>query len=248
MSAITSKQRRIAVLSGKGGVGKSSVAAMIAKVFSERGSTLILDFDICGPSITTAFGIRNSALLKTASGFQPVSVSASLALLSFGSVLKPDDAVIWRGPRKRMFLDLFFNSSSEYENVIIDTPPGISEEHSFLVDKEVEAILVTTAQNVALGDTLRSIEFCLEHRIEILGIIENMSWFECGGCAMKHFPFGRGGASALAREYSIPYLGSLRIEPELTEYLDTGRFNSEYASLKTYHDMAEILTKSGIIE
>lgn len=233
-------QRIIAVMSGKGGVGKTSVAVLVAKVLSEKYKTIILDFDICGPSVTTALGI-SGALVKTASGFKALPASKSLDALSFGSILKPDDAVIWRGPKKQVFLDLFFNSAKDYECIVVDTPPGISEEHDFLAGKGASAIIVTTPQNVALSDSQQCIEFCLDSGIDMLGVVENMSWLSCKGCAATHHPFGSRGGRLLAEEYGLGFLGELEIEPRWSELIDSGEFNEKYQELAAYRFFKERL-------
>lgn len=230
----------IAVMSGKGGVGKTSVAVMIARILAEKHKTILLDFDICGPSTTTALGVTGS-LIKTEKGFQPVKVIDGLDILSFGLVLKPDDAVIWRGPKKLVFLENFFNSAENYEYIVIDTPPGISEEHSFLINKSLSAIIITTPQNVALNDAQRCIEFCLQNQIPVIGLLENMHGLKCECCNELFYPFGSKGGQQLAQEYSINFLGSLPIEPEFSEMLDDGSFKTQYSHLYTSKIIRDIL-------
>ncbi|ELA42848.1 uncharacterized protein VICG_00163 [Vittaforma corneae ATCC 50505] len=230
----------IAVMSGKGGVGKSSVSIAIAAIVSEKYSTVLLDFDICGPSTTTALNATGS-LIKVENGFKPVSCSSTLDVLSFGSILNPSDAVIWRGPKKLMFLNLFFNSIQSYDYVIIDTPPGISEEHDFLADKGVSVIIVTTPQNISLNDTQRCIEFCLSRNISILGVIENMSSFRCECCGEIVHPFGSKGGKQLSDEYGLKFLCELPIEARFSGLIDAGRFKEGYKTLETCEIIRKIL-------
>lgn len=229
-------------MSGKGGVGKSSIASLVAQIISERFKTIILDFDICGPSITTAFDVSGT-LVKTENGFRPLPVSESLDVLSFGSILKPSDAVIWRGPKKQVFLELFFNSTQDYEYVIIDTPPGISEEHAFLANKGVDVLIATTPQNVALNDTQRCVEFCIDHGLNIIGIVENMAWLRCECCDTMHHPFGNKGGLLLSNEYNLNFLGQLRIEPEWSKMIDTGEFGLRYKELAAYGFFVDLFKK-----
>ena len=236
-------QRRIAVMSGKGGVGKSSVAIMVAKILSESHKTLLLDFDICGPSVITALGASGS-LVSSGEGFRPVFASESLAVLSFGSILKPEDVVVWRGPKKLLFLEKFWKSIDEFECVVIDTPPGVSEEHEFLRDKGVSALVVTTPQNVALSDTQRCIEFCINSGIPVKGLIENMSWLTCGKCSERHYPFGHKGGELLAAEYEIPVFGSLMLEPGWAASLNDGSFNTEWRRFSSCGAIREILARA----
>ncbi|KAI5169931.1 hypothetical protein PAEPH01_1109 [Pancytospora epiphaga] len=239
-------QRIIAVASGKGGVGKSSVAALIAQIISESQKTLVLDFDICGPSMTTALN-ATGALVKSAKGFVPIPVSPNLSVLSFGSILRPDDAVIWRGPKKQLFLDLFFNSSEGFDFVIVDTPPGISEEHSFLSNKDVEVIIVSTPQNMALNDTQRCIEFCQKNNMKILGLVENMSWAHCQCCNQNFYPFGNNGGRLLADEYGIQVLAQLPMETNWTETMDKGSLPTHYKSLDSCRLLRDALKSHNII-
>lgn len=236
----------IAVMSGKGGVGKSSICMMIAAVVSEKYKTLILDFDICGPSIVCATK-ADGKLVKSASGFHPVFVNKNLAVISFGLILNPDDTVIWRGAKKLGFLELFFNSIEGFDYIVIDTPPGISEEHGFLRNKNIDAILITTPQNIALNDTQRCIEFCKSSGIEIVGLIENMSYYKCENCLEKHHPFGSKGGKQLAAEYDINFLEELEIDPKWSESMDDGTFIDKYHLLKVYGPLKEILMNNGII-
>lgn len=232
--------RIIAVLSGKGGVGKSSISVAVATIFSETHKTLLLDFDICGPSIATALGITGG-LVKTEDGFKPLECKENLHVLSFGSILGPTDAVIWRGPKKLVFLDMFFKSARDYEYIVVDTPPGISEEHNFLASKGIETLIVTTPQNVSLNDTQRCIEFCLSRNIKVLGIMENMSSLKCVCCDEVFHPFGSKGGVQLADEYQIPFLCELPIEPEFTKLIDKGQILENYMDLKTFQIVRGVL-------
>lgn len=238
--------RFVCVMSGKGGVGKTSVAVMLAQILSEEHKTVIIDFDICGPSVCRALGV-NGPLIKSETGFNPVHVKDNLYAISFGSILKPDDAVIWRGAKKLIFLELFYNSAVNFDFVVIDTPPGISEEHEFLINKGIEMLAVTTPQNIALNDTQRCIEFCKINKIEILGLIENMSYLICEKCDQIHHPFGHNSGKQLADEYSLDFLGSMEIEPEWADMLDSGTFKNDYKKLKAYPKIKNILTNLKII-
>lgn len=238
----------IAVVSGKGGVGKSSVSAAISAIISEKHSTILLDFDLCGPSATAALNAVGN-LVKVENGFKPVGCGKNLDVLSFGSILSPSDAVIWRGPKKLMFLDLFFSSARDYDFVVIDTPPGISEEHAFLADKDINVIVVTTPQNISLNDAQRCIEFCQSRNIKILGVIENMSSFECECCGEVIHPFGAKGGRQLSDEYGLKFLCELPIEPRFSEMIDSGGFREEYRALETCRTIRKVLTEElGLFE
>jgi ATP-binding protein involved in chromosome partitioning len=236
----------IAVMSGKGGVGKTSVAAMIAQILSEAHRTIVLDFDICGPSVARALGVEGS-LIKTDTGFRPLSVRTHLDVLSFGSALQPTDAVIWRGAKKLVLLSLFYNSAVGYDYVVIDTPPGVSEEHEFLVDKGVRVVTVTTPQNISLSDTQRCIEFCRANSVEILGLVENMSWTRCQCCDETYHPFGSKGGRQLADEYSIRFLGELELETQWSEAVDQGASTENYKKLRSYNALKMMLSDLQIL-
>lgn len=237
----------IAVMSGKGGVGKSSVSVAIASIISEKYKTLILDFDICGPSITSILKISGS-LIKTTNGFKPIKCSERLDVLSFGSILNPDDVVIWRGPKKLIFLELFFNSINEYEYVIIDMPPGISEEHEFVSSKDLSVIFVTTPQNISLNDTQRCIEYCISKNMNMIGLIENMASFKCECCNEIFYPFGSKGGQQLADEYDLNLLCKLPIEMNFSKLIDSDKFNDSFNLMDSYQIMKSMLYNFKIIE
>lgn len=238
-------QKILVVMSGKGGVGKTSVSVIIARILAETHRVVLLDFDICGPSVTAALGV-SGALVKTENGFTPVSVCKNLDVLSFGSILEPNDVVIWRGPKKRVFLNLFLNSTADYDYIVVDTPPGISEEHLFFKDKPVEVFVVTTPQNISLNDTQRCIEFCLEKKLKIIGIIENMAEIRCECCSVVDHPFGSKGGAQLASEYHLDFLASLPIDVKLEEMMDSGSFVLEYTKSESVERVRNALFSAGI--
>ncbi|KAI5147990.1 hypothetical protein ENBRE01_0050 [Enteropsectra breve] len=223
----------LAVLSGKGGVGKTSVSAMLAMALAEKYRTLIIDFDLCGPSVYRALGAKGK-MIKDRDGFKPLNVSPGLDILSFGATLGQNDAVIWRGAKKKIFLDLFLSSAKDYDILLIDTPPGISDEHLFLAHRDINALIVTTPQNVALNDTQRCIEFCQGNAINIVGVLENMSFFECECCAEKTYIFGGQGGKSLAEEYQLNFLGEIPLSSELSECIDSDASKMRLKSLEGY--------------
>lgn len=230
---------KIAVMSGKGGVGKSSVSALVAVVLAESRRTLLLDFDLCGPSVRRGLGAEGE-VYKAEKGLVPVRVSEQLHALSMASMIKDTDSVIWRGPKKLSTLSMFLDSADGFECVVIDTPPGLSEEHRFLVGKGVCVLIVTTPQNVSLSDASKAINFCRENAIPVLGLVENMSGYRCE-CGCISNVFGANGGELLAREFEIPFLCRLEIEPMLGELLDSGRFVRECRSLDGYSRVKRVL-------
>lgn len=236
---------RIAVLSGKGGVGKSSVACLIAKILSENHKTLLLDMDLCGPSTAHILN-QKGRLLKAERGLVPSKVTPNLDLISMSLLIKDNDAVIWRAPKKISVLEMFYESVN-HDFVIYDTPPGVSEEHFFLENKTDFVFLVTTSQNVALSDSLRSIEFAKENNLKILGVLENMAGLECSKCKKVTNVFSVNGGEELAKEYSLDFLGRVSYDYKLLEITNKGNFLEECEVTDSYRIIKEILKKKEII-
>ncbi|KAL0265570.1 UNVERIFIED_CONTAM: hypothetical protein PYX00_011282 [Menopon gallinae] len=226
-------------MSGKGGVGKSVVSAMAAMALSEKGRVILLDFDICGPSICTTLGTTMKVYKGTA-GLIPASIADNLDALSMSSLIRDVDAVIWRGPKKISVLDMFFESAHDYDHVIVDTPPGLSEEHWFLRDREVKSIIVSTPQNIALSDAVVSIDFCQKNGIEILGIVENMAGLACEMCACTTNVFGSKGVERLAAQYGIRHLCSLPVDRDLIRAIDEGKLLERRGQLASYRIVQEL--------
>ena len=172
------------VLSGKGGVGKSTVSAQTAFTLAARGFQVgLLDVDICGPSIPRMLGLVGHEVHQSASGWSPVYVDDNLGVMSIGFMLPTaDDAIIWRGPRKNGLIKQFLTDVTwgELDYLIIDTPPGTSDEHLSIVQSlkatQIDgAIIVTTPQEVAMADVRKEINFCKKTGVPVLGVVENMA-------------------------------------------------------------------------
>ena len=255
----------ILVLSGKGGVGKSSVTAQLALASLYRGLRVgILDIDLCGPSIPRIFNCMDSKIIQTASGWMPIQVgegkvgdetggAASLSLMSIGFLLpNQDDAVVWRGPKKTAMINQFLQQVSwtPLDVLFIDTPPGTSDEHLSILEAlnnypNKQAILVTTPQIISLMDVERELLFCNALALSISGIIENMSGFKCEGCGQCTNVFSKGGGSALARKYGVPFLGELPIVPQVAEMFERedGDVVAEYKESELYPLINQILDR-----
>ncbi|XP_071797886.1 cytosolic Fe-S cluster assembly factor NUBP2-like [Asterias amurensis] len=224
----------ILVLSGKGGVGKSTVATQIALTLKQHGFKVgILDIDLCGPSIPRMLNVQGSDVHQCSQGWVPVYADREqrLSVMSIGFLLSSnDEAVVWRGPKKnamiKQFLsDVFWN---DLDYLIIDTPPGTSDEHITVVEglqqyKPDGAVLVTTPQAVAVGDVRRELTFCRKTGIPVLGVVENMSGYVCPHCAECSNVFSKGGGESLAKQFSIPFLGCIPLDPQLTKCAEEGR-------------------------
>ena len=184
-------KHKILVLSGKGGVGKSTVAANLAVALSKSGNKVgLLDVDIHGPSIPTMFGLQDAAITpgKTENSITPIQISENLKTMSIGFLLADkNDALIWRGPMKNSVIKQFLKDVEwgELDYLIADLPPGTGDEPLSLcqlIDDVDGAVVVTTPQEVALADVRKSINFCKKLKISVLGVIENMSGFVCPEC------------------------------------------------------------------
>ncbi|KAI9283291.1 cytosolic Fe-S cluster assembly factor NBP35 [Sporodiniella umbellata] len=234
-------QHKILVLSGKGGVGKSSFTSQLAFALAndEDCQVGVMDVDICGPSIPTIMGVVNEQIHSSNTGWQPVYVQDNLAVMSIGFMLPDkDDAVIWRGPKKNGLIKQFLRDVEwgPLDYLLVDTPPGTSDEHlslaSLMKQSGIEgAVIITTPQEVALQDVRKEIDFCKKAKIQILGLVENMSGFVCPNCHGESviFPPTTGGAEALAKEFAIPLLGKIPLDPRVAQCCDMGiSFLEEY--------------------
>ncbi|KAK6165183.1 hypothetical protein SNE40_023625 [Patella caerulea] len=224
----------ILVLSGKGGVGKSTVATQIALSLRDAGHKVgILDVDLCGPSIPKMFNVSNQDIHQCPEGWLPVFVDKeqTLGIMSISFLLdNQNDAVVWRGPKKTAMIKQFLNDVywKDMDYLIIDTPPGTSDEHITVMENLKQynpdgAILVTTPQAVAVGDVRRELTFCRKTRIPVIGIIENMSGFVCPHCSECTNIFSKGGGEALAKQSEVPFLGCIPLDPQLTQSLEEGQ-------------------------
>lgn len=227
-------KHKILVLSGKGGVGKSTVSSMLSKTLSmdPNKNVALLDIDICGPSVPRIMGLEGENVHHSGSGWSPVFVKDNLAVMSVGFLLaSPDDAVIWRGPKKNGLIKQFLRDVDwgDTDYLIVDTPPGTSDEHlsvvQYLKSSGIDgAVIVTTPQEVALLDVRKEITFCRKVDVPILGVIENMASFKCPKCqtTTRIFPPSTGGAEQMARDLQVPFLGSIPLDPRVARSCDEG--------------------------
>lgn len=223
----------IVIMSGKGGVGKSTVAANLALALSERvGSGLVgvIDADIHGPNIPKILGAEGQKPQVVAENQAlPVSVGTSrIKLVSMSFFLQSSDTpVIWRGPLKMSAIRQFLSDFEwgELEYLIIDLPPGTGDEPLSilqLIPEIAGVIIVTTPQEVALLDCQKSLSMVLQMNKPVLGVVENMSEFICPSCGQSHKIFGEGGGQKLAKKFNVDFLGSIPIDLKLREQEDTG--------------------------
>ncbi|XP_014368607.2 cytosolic Fe-S cluster assembly factor NUBP1 homolog [Papilio machaon] len=232
---LSNVKHKILVLSGKGGVGKSTLTSLLGHGLAARfpdKNIGILDADICGPSQPRMLGVRGEQVHYSGSGWSPVYVGDNLSLMSIGFLLgSPDDAVIWRGPKKNGMIKQFLSEVEwgELDYLLIDTPPGTSDEHlsavQYLSGAGLSgALVVSTPQEVALLDVRKELHFCRKLGVRVLGVVENMAVFVCPNCKSRSevFPATTGGAGAMCEELEVPLLGALPLEPLLARATDTG--------------------------
>lgn len=223
-------KHKIMVLSGKGGVGKSTVAVNIAVGLSLQDFMVgLLDVDLHGPSIPKMLGARDLRISRRPDGrMGAIKYSPNLKFLSIEPLLPSEDtAIIWRGPIKHTAIKQFIGDIDwgELDYLIIDAPPGTGDE-PLTVAKTIPdayALIVTTPQEVSLIDVRKSIRFCQKIKMRILGIVENMSGFICPHCGKPIDLFKRGGGQKLAEEYRIRFLGRIPVDPRVVDTGDTGR-------------------------
>src|ERR1041385_2868230 len=213
----------IAVASGKGGVGKSTVATNLALALHMLGRRVgLLDADIYGPSIPIMMGIHEVFDPNT-SQF-PID-KYGLKLMSMGFVVKPEQAMIWRGPMVHKYITAFLTQIpwGELDYLVIDLPPGTGDAQLTLTQTAPlsGAVIVTTPQDVSLIDARKGLEMFRQAAVPVLGIVENMSYFVAPD-GQRPTTFGHGGGEKLAREAGVPFLGDIAIEPKIAECGDQG--------------------------
>ncbi len=217
------------VLSGKGGVGKSTVAANLALGLRLRGQAVgLLDVDVHGPSIPKILGLQGQRAMGDGEKLVPSETPEGLKVMSTGLILeKEDEPIVWRGPLKAGVIKQFIGEVrwGDLDYLIVDCPPGTGDEPLSVCQliPGAEAILVTTPQQVATLDVSKSISFCNQLGMRIAGVVENMSGFTCPHCGTFTPIFKTGGGEALAKRYALPFLGKLPIATEIGESGDEGR-------------------------
>ncbi len=222
-------QHVLVVMSGKGGVGKTTVAANLAMCLAETGKKVgLLDVDIHGPNIPKMLGIEEKSVTGSELGMLPVKVNENLSVLSMALLSGARDSpIIWRGPLKmgviRQFLSEVVWGALDY--LVVDLPPGTGDEPltiAQLLSKRAGAVIVTTPQEVALLDVRKSINFAKQLNMPVAGIVENMSGFVCPHCQKDVALFKTGGGKRIAMEASVPFLGAIPFEPQIVESGDAG--------------------------
>ena len=240
-------KRTIVVMSGKGGVGKSTVAVNLAVALAQNNYKVgLIDADIHGPNIPKMLGIEGVQMMGMSDGIHPVMYYPNLKVASVAFMLQEnDDAVIWRGPLKHSLLQQFLGDLrwGELDYLVVDLPPGTGDEPlsiAHLIKNIDGAIIVSTPQDVALLDAKRTVKFAGKLNIPVRGIIENMSGFVCPHCGGITDIFKNGGGEKSAQELQVPFLGKIPLDPQVVALCDGG---SPYIEKHPTSEMALAFSK-----
>ncbi|MFC1566665.1 Mrp/NBP35 family ATP-binding protein [bacterium] len=242
-------KNKIAVMSNKGGVGKSTIAANIASSFAKKGFKVgIFDADLHGPSLLKLFGLEGKKMFSMENQILPLEAENGVQVFSVAGLMEDDkSALIWRGPLKMKFIKDFILQVDwgELDYLIIDLPPGTGDESlsicQLIPDLE-GAVLVTTPQEMSLLDVKKSITFLEKLNIPVIGMLENMSGLKCPKCN-EVIPFlGKGGGKKVANEFEILFLGELIFDPEAALLSDHGKgFFGEMFDVQIGEQFAEVI-------
>ena len=247
--------RKILVMSGKGGVGKSTVASYMALLLSLKGFKVgLLDVDLHGPSIPRLMNVQGTLEMPEENVVMPYRSSENLGIVSIEMLIgDKDTAVIWRGPLKISAIRQFISDIEwgDLDFLIVDAPPGTGDEPLTVAQTipTAEALILTTPQEVSLADVRKSINFCHQVDMKVLGIIENMSGFVCPDCGKKIDIFGSGGGTRTSAEMNVPFLGEIPLDPEMVKTGDAGKLpdlaqNSDLEINKAYDQILKKIVKA----
>jgi ATP-binding protein involved in chromosome partitioning len=241
----------ILVLSGKGGVGKSTVSTNLASALAAHGRQVgLLDLDIHGPNIPKMLGIEDQRPAVLENAMEPVHVTGKLAVMSMAFLL-PDTSspVIWRGPMKMAVIQQFLSEVNwgPLDYLIVDLPPGTGDEALSIVQLAPNvqgAVIVTTPQDIAVLDAVKAVKFIEKLELPVIGIIENMSGMVCPHCGDTVDLFGRGGGEKAARELGVPFLGAIPLDPAMVKAGDEGRpYVLRHADTPTWKAVDAVMEK-----
>ncbi len=246
-------KNKIIVMSGKGGVGKTSTAVNLSIALASAGHKVgLIDVDLHGPDVPRMLGIEGRPEFNSNKKLSPMKYSENLSAISIESFTPArDDAIIWRGPLKYAAIRQFIGDIDwgELDFLVIDSPPGTGDEPLTVAQiiSDAKAIIVTTPQEVALADVRKSINFCRAVKMEIFGLIENMSGLNCPHCGERIDLFGSGGGERTAREAGICFLGRIPFDPNVVACGDSGACYQEAhttsAVAKAFVSVAEAVSK-----
>ncbi|MGD9022429.1 MAG: Mrp/NBP35 family ATP-binding protein [Deltaproteobacteria bacterium] len=222
-------KHKLLVMSGKGGVGKSSIAANLAVALSNRGLRVgLMDVDLHGPSIANLMGVTGLLDIEDRKFIRPKAFSENLKVVSMASLMHDaNQAIIWRGPAKIGAIRQFVADVKwdDLDYLIIDAPPGTGDEPLTVAQTipDAQAIIVTTPQEISLADVRKSINFCKHVNMKVMGMIENMGTFTCPHCGKPVSLFKKGGGKRTAEHMSVPFLGTIPFFQDMVKACDNGK-------------------------
>jgi ATP-binding protein involved in chromosome partitioning len=253
--ALSKIKHKFLVMSGKGGVGKTSVAVNLGIALGNKGYKVgIMDVDLHGPDVPRMLGLTGLAsACEGQNKLSPMKYSENVSAMSIECVMpNKDDAVIWRGPLKHSAINQFISDVAwgELDFLIIDSPPGTGDEPLSVAQTIADArpIIVTTPQEVALSDVRKSINFCKKIQRELFGLIENMSGYVCPHCGKTVDLFGTGGGERTARQFGINFLGRIPFDPNLVKAGDEGSsYQEKFKDAKAAEAFDRIADKLAVL-
>jgi Mrp family chromosome partitioning ATPase/predicted Fe-Mo cluster-binding NifX family protein len=222
-------RHKLVVMSGKGGVGKSSVAVSLALGLARRGKKVgLMDVDLHGPNVLRMLGLKQPLDLTHAQFALPPDLFDNLKVISVEAVMRDREmAVIWRGPLKHQLIRQFISEVQwgSLDYLVVDSPPGTGDEPMSVAQtiSDAQAVIVTTPQEISLADVRKSLNFCEKINMKVLGIVENMSGYACPHCSKDLPLFKRGGGQKTAQAAKVPFLGALPFDPAVVEAADQGQ-------------------------
>ena len=246
-------KHKIMVMSGKGGVGKTSSAVNLSLALADAGHKVgIMDVDLHGPDVPRMLGIDGMPELMPNQKLSPMKYSENLSAMSIESFIpSKDDAIIWRGPMKFSAIRQFIGDVDwgDLDFLVIDSPPGTGDEPLTVAQivADAKAVIVTTPQEIALADVRKSINFCKTVKMEIFGLMENMSGLNCPHCGEMIDLFGSGGGERTAQQTGVRFLGKIPFDPNVVVCGDSGacyqKVHADTAVSRAYADVAQKLSE-----
>ncbi|MBW2435977.1 MAG: Mrp/NBP35 family ATP-binding protein [Deltaproteobacteria bacterium] len=246
-------KHKIIVMSGKGGVGKTSTAVNLSLALADAGHKVgVMDVDLHGPDVPRMLGLDGMPELMSNKKLSPLKYSENLSVMSIESFIpSKDDAIIWRGPMKYSAIRQFIGDVEwgDLDYLVIDSPPGTGDEPLTVAQivSDARAVIVTTPQEVALADVRKSINFCRTVKMEIFGLVENMSGLNCPHCGEIIDLFGTGGGERTAKQTGIRFLGKIPFDPKVVACGDSGacysKVHADTAVSRAYTEVAQKLAQ-----